>query len=99
MKRKKLTLDEIVNYWLEKYHGITVAQVREEHPDWTERNPMYSSRIFYETYPCTEEQHDEWREWLVKALMKETRMGRKYVEKGIWGIYLDTAPMIKPAKV
>ena len=85
--KKKLDMDSIVDWWLFKYHGVHLKDVYE--PEWEE-----NSRPFYAKYPVTDEQHDEWREWLIKSLMKENRRGRKWVERGLWVIYLNTAPMV-----
>lgn len=113
-----ITAEEIINWWLEKYHNASLAKVREEHPDWSKAEKDYdnmekdnsnispenkgkiiinlnnASREFYKKYPVTEKQHDEWKEWLIKTLIKKSKMSRKFVERNIWGIYLDTAPNV-----
>lgn len=94
-KRKELTEKDIINYWLEKYHNTNMDKIASEHPDWRNDNPEYNSCIFYEAYPVTQEQHDEWRAWLLKKLMWFTGMGKKYCERAMWAVYLNTAPNIK----
>lgn len=88
-KRKRLTEDDVVNWWLEKYHSTTLEEVMEEHPEYNK-----DSRLFYKEYQVTEQQHDEWKAWLVKSLMKESGMGKKYTESHMWVIYLNIAPLI-----
>ena len=98
-KRKKkkalppLTQDEIVNWWLRKYHKTTVEEQIALHPEYAE-----DSRIFYERFPIHQFQHDQWREWLLNRLSKDRRFkghSKSYIEQSVlpW-IYLDTAPMI-----
>jgi len=86
--KKHLSHDDIVEWWLFKYHGVHLMDVYE--PEWGD-----NSRPFYEKYQVTQEQHTEWNEWLIKALMKESGMGKKYVKRNMWPIYLNTAPMVK----
>ena len=87
MRISKLTENDVVNWWLKKYHNTTLEVV-------FEKTPKLESRDFYASFKVTEEQHDEWREWLVKTLMKETRMSRKYIERGLWAVYLNTSPSV-----
>ena len=70
-------------------HGITIEEAYAKE-SWT------NSRDFYLRYPVTDEQHDLWREWLIQTLMKHTGMSRKYVERQMWVIYLNTAPTVIP---
>lgn len=92
-KKNKLTERDCVNWWLEKYHNTNIDKVLKQHPEWDDGKEH--SREFYKTYPVTQKQHDEWREWLIKALKKETHMGRKVVERNMWPIYLNTSPSVK----
>jgi len=92
-KKNKLTLDDVVNWWLKEYHNTNIKEVLQDHPEWDDGENHH--REFYEAYPVTQKQHDEWREWLTKRLKKETHMGRKAVERNMWAIYLNTAPSVK----
>ena len=98
MKKKKLTEDDLVNWWLGKYHNTNLADVFKLHPDWTRDNPEYDSRIFYSAYPVTQEQHDEWRKWALEAFKKHFRLGKKAAERGFCFTYLNTAPMVVNAR-
>jgi len=85
----KATGNEYINQWL-KYHDTTIEEVIKEHPEWQE-----NSREFYQAYPVTQEQHDEWYEWAIQTVMKEYRMGRKRAKKEFCFPYLDLAPNVK----
>jgi hypothetical protein len=93
-KKKELTEAMLINWWLEKYHNTNIDEVQKLHPDWTWDNPDYNSRQFYETYPCTHAQHDEWYAWAIDAFAKFQGLGKKYAERGFCLIYLNTAPMV-----
>ena len=84
---KKPTADDLIEWWLYRYHGLTIAELKKIHtlkelssPDW------------YKKYAVTEKQHDKWEAWAEKKLI---RTG--VIKKGqSWGmLYLDTAPAIK----
>lgn len=92
-KRKQLTEEMLINWWLEKYHNITLEDVKKLHPDWNEKNSQY----FYDTYPVTEEQHDEWRKWAFNEFWKWQGMGKRYAEKSFTWVYLNCAPKIVDA--
>jgi len=93
MTRKKLTLDDIVNWWLEKYHNTNIKQVLIEHPDWNKEG--FDSKIFYKAYQVTEEQHDEWYDWVISALAKEYHVSLETAKRNFVFEYLNCAPMIK----
>jgi len=88
MKKEPLTEEMLIDKWLQDYHGITLRYAYEQQP-WT------NSRDFYARYPVTQEQHDEWREWLLQTIMKHYRMKRKVAERNIALIYLNTSPLVK----
>lgn len=87
---KKISIEELVDWWLVKYHGITYKEAKEEY-DKEEYD-------FLKKYAVTQEQHDEWAEWFENFLMKKTKMSIKNVKRNSWGIYLDAAPMVKENK-
>jgi hypothetical protein len=88
MRRKPLTENDLINWWLQKYHNTTLEEVFKEHPDWTHRD-------FYPAYAVTQEQHDEWRKWALKECADYFRLGKKYAEKAFAFIYLNTSPAVK----
>lgn len=92
MKRKQLTDADIINWWLQKYHNTTIAEIHVLHPDWGGEG--WDSRTFYNAYKVTQEQHDEWHKWMLTELQKYFRCSKKYVERHSWVIYLNTSPTV-----
>jgi len=91
-KRKELTEEMLIDWWLTKYHNTTLKEVFAQHPDWT-------SKEFYPTFAVTEEQHNEWHDWMIKELMKYFCIGKKAARKDSWAIYLNTSPSVKTEKL
>jgi len=94
MKRNKLTEDDCLNWWLRKYHDTDLATIIKEHPEW-EAEPEKHTVDFYSTYMVTQEEHDEWHEWFIKAFMKEFGVGKKRAKRHSGFTYLNVAPSIK----
>ena len=90
---KEVDATELVDKWLTDYHNTTLKEVKEKH-GWEDGNDEHT-REFYQTYPVTQEQHDEWKEWMEKRVAKVTGLGIRYTRKHSWGIYLNTSPSIK----
>lgn len=82
--------DKLVNGWL-KYHNTTLDEVRK---NYDENDPKIAAK-FLKDYAVTQQQHDEWYEWMKKTVAKEMKLSKKYVERGCWAIYLNTSPMVK----
>lgn len=94
MKKKELTEEHFINWWLEKYHDTNLDKIIEANPSWKE-NPPDHTREFYEAYQCTQEQHDEWYDWAIETVMKHFRWGKKRAKKEFLWTYLNVSPMIK----
>jgi hypothetical protein len=92
MKRKELTGDYLMNGWLVKYHGITIAELIEKEPE------LMKTSGWYLKYAVTQEQHDEWYEWAIKEVMKYYRYSRKVAVKQFTFPYLNLAPAVKDEK-
>ena len=87
-KKKEPTLDDLINGWLTPYHNTTIEQVEKE---WVgEKN----SRAFYQKYPVTQEQHDEWYDWVIDLLSKHFKYSKKFIKKEFCFMYLNCAPNI-----
>jgi len=97
-KKKELTEEYLINWWLRKYHNTDLDEVFKLHPDWTHDNPEYSSHIFYSAYQVTQEQHDEWRAWAFEEFRKFQGLGKKYAERSFGFVYVNTSPMVKDDK-
>ena len=91
--RKKVNIEDLVNWWLEKYHNTNLDKVKEENPEWKE-NPQAHSREFYQKYQVSQEAHDEWLQWAKNYTKKVTGIKGKLFDKS-WGwVYLNCAPSI-----
>ncbi len=88
-----LNTEDLVNWWLEKYHDTNIKKITKENPEWA-KSPEKFTRVFYDKYKVTQKQHDEWNEWAIKTLMKEQKLPKKLVERNFGFVYLDTAPSI-----
>ena len=90
--KARLSEEDIVNHWLEKYHNTNTVKVLKDHPEWDDDKDH--SREFYNEYQVTQEQHDEWQLWTIKAIAKDKKVSQKYVKKSWWMIHLNSSPMI-----
>lgn len=88
MIKPKLTREDLVNWWLQKYHNTTGEEVLVKHPD------SKISPDWFKLYPVTQEQHDEWYEWAINYLVKEHRLSKKYIKSRFCFDYLNCAPNI-----
>jgi hypothetical protein len=87
MKKKRLTRDDMLNWWLKKYHGKTVEQVIAEQPKEVLQSPEW-----FKLYPVTKTQHDEWYAWAISALSKERKLPEESIRKLFAFDYLDCSP-------
>lgn len=87
---KKLTKDDVLNKWL-LYHNTSVKELIEKHPIEILKSPEW-----FDLYPVTEKQYDEWEDWCKKKLRKYyTKV--QLIKSWSW-IALDCAPNIKKEK-
>ena len=94
---KKVNTEDLINWWLEKYHNTNLEKVKETHPEWKE-NPSEHTMAFYRKYAVTQEQHDEWLEWAKEHTKKVTKVKGRMFDKS-WGfVYLDCAPSVIKTK-
>lgn len=93
--RKLVNNEDLINWWLKKYHHTSLKQIKKEHPEW-EKDPEAHSREFYSSYMVTEEQHNEWEEWAKEYVKKVTGLPKTLIKHGWWSVYLNTAPQIIP---
>ena len=92
--KKQVKQEDLINWWLEKYHNTNLDKILDENPKWKE-NPEKYSLDFFNEYQVTQDQHDEWLEW-AKAFTKAVTgiKGRMFDRSWGW-VYLDTSPKIK----
>lgn len=92
--KAKLTEEDLINWWLERYHNTNLKEVQALHPDWRSDNPEYSPWMFYDAYPCTQAQHDEWLVWAKEKFAKHFRLTKKQVDRHFALTYLNVSPKV-----
>lgn len=77
---------EILDGWL-KYHDLDVDKLIASQP-----KEVLEDSGWFELYPVTQEQYDEWVAWAKKYILANYRISKTMLER-IWGrIALDYAP-------
>ena len=91
-KRRKLpTIDDIRDLWLQKYHNTNTKELVEKLPEEVRMSPKW-----FELYPCTQEQYNEWVIEAKAYLKKHTKWGNHYINRSWPFISLDAAPYVAP---
>ena len=90
---KQVDEKDLINWWLEKYHGTNLDKILEENPTWAE-NPQEYTREFHDKYRVTQEEHDLWQLWAKEYVRKITKYPKKMIDKGWWAVYLNCSPSI-----
>ena len=90
-KKPQITETDLINLWMEKYHGITIEKAYEIEP-WID------PRGFYARYKCTQEQHDAWVIEAKKFIRDNMKLTIKYVDRSWPLIYLNCSPQIEEVK-
>jgi len=87
-KTKCITAENIMNYWLTKYHNVTVEDLIKNEPE------LIRTPAWYKKYAVSTEQHDEWYKWAITEICKERNCSRKYAERNFCFDYLNVAPNV-----
>ena len=89
MKKQPLSINDLKDLWLKKYHNTTSEELIKKHP-----KEVLMSPDWFKLYPCTQEQHDEWV-IEAKALIKQkTKYSKKFIDR-YWGLtYLNSSPYV-----
>ena len=85
----ELTEDIIRDWWLKKFHNTTSEEVAKKYPE------LCKTPEWFKLYPVTQEQCDEWQEWMIDALTKQLHFSKRYVRSHSWAIYLNLSPYVK----
>lgn len=88
MKRPKLTRTDVINWWLQKYFNTNASEVAIKYPE------EVKTAGWFELFPVTQEQHDEWYDWVISESSKDFRCSRARIKKRFAFDYLDCAPHI-----
>ena len=87
--KTKLTANDLMNWWLKKYHNTTIEE-QMENEEYQKDNGL-----FYQANKVTQAQHDEWYDWAIRALAKQYRWSLKYTKRAFAITYLNVSPTVK----
>lgn len=93
MKKSELTEEFIKDYWLKKYHNTTCAEIVKKYPEFCKNIDWYNK------YPVTQEQHDEWYNWTIAIISKTFKLSKTHARRGFAFDYLNCAPNIIDEKI
>lgn len=88
-RKKQLTADYLMNYWLEKGHGVTVEWLQENEAE------LIKTSSWYLKYAVSQELYDEWHAWAISEIMKHFKWGRARAERESALAFLNLAPAVK----
>jgi len=83
------TREDIIDLWLVKCHGLTVAELINKEPPEVLQSPEW-----FKKYAVTQAQHDDWYEEAINLLKKRTRFPKRYIKRAFSFDYLNCAPAI-----
>ena len=87
------TEDELRDIWLKKYHDTTSQEIVKKYP-----RELTSSAKWFDLFPCTQEQNDEWTKECKELLRTKYKIPKRMLEVNWPYIYLNCCPNIKDAK-
>jgi hypothetical protein len=87
-KKKDITQEFLMNYWLQKGHGITTAWLIEHEPE------LIKTPDWFRKYEVSQELHDEWYEWAIDILSKAYHTSKANTKKQFCYLYLNLAPSV-----
>ena len=85
---KTLKREDFLNWWLKKYHNISVSGVINKYPNEI-RTPDW-----FKLFPVTQDQHDEWYNWAIDTISKELKVSKSIAKQKFAFDYLDSAPYV-----
>ena len=88
MKTPKNNAHFYINKWMLDYHGTTIEEVFELHPEYKEDN-----RKFYLDYAVTEKQYERWYKWAFREMKRDNGCSAEMVRRSF--TWLDISPSIK----
>ncbi len=87
---KTPTETELRDLWLQKYHNTNTAEIIVKYPKEILESPKW-----FELYPCTQEQSDEWKKECKQLLNKKFKIPKYIVERSWPYVQLQLAPYVK----
>ena len=86
---KRPTETELRDLWLQKYHNTNTAEIVAKYP-----KELLESPKWFEMFPCSQEQSDEWIKEVKTLLKKKYKLSKLLIEMGWWQIELNCSPNI-----
>lgn len=86
---KQISREELMDWWLSKYHNTNSKEVAEKYPE------ECKSADWFKLFPVTKDQEDEWVKWAKDHIRKVTKLSKKMIDRNWPLIYLDTSPYVK----
>jgi len=87
-----LSREELLNWWLAKYHNTNVEEVLKKYPEEC-KLPSW-----FKLFPVTQEQHDDWYEWAIEYVAKKLKCSKKVAKYRFAFAYLNCAPYVDGGK-
>jgi hypothetical protein len=87
MKKPDLTRVVVMNWWLTRYHNVTVDELVAKEPKELTQTPEWFTK-----YAVTKQQHDEWYDWVIGVISSQCKVSLKEARRLFSWNYLDTAP-------
>ena len=88
MKRKILTMEDLINIWMKEFYNTTIKEEVNKNPE------LFKTSDWYKNYPVTQEQHNKWNTEAKEIYRKYFKYNKQLIDK-VWGLtYLNTSPYI-----
>ena len=72
MKKIKLTIEDLINLWMQKIYNTTIQEEQNKNPE------LFASSEWYKQYPVTQQQHDEWEKEAKTLFHKYVKEPKNY---------------------
>jgi hypothetical protein len=95
-KKKNLSVEMLVDVWLEEYHGIVLEDLKSDKRFYKKDGTIKDNGTwkFYNTYKVTKEQHDEWEKLVTSILPKKLGVSKNFFKHSWSMTYLNCSPTI-----
>jgi hypothetical protein len=87
VSKNDLSGEDLINLWLIPIHNEMIQVL-------FKNNPNITSDEFYDTYPVTQQQHDEWYDQCIDLVRKKFRISKKVAKRKFAWTYLNAAPKV-----
>lgn len=91
-KKKIPSKDDLINWWLFKFHTTNIKEVVEKYPE------EVKFAEWFKLFPVTKSQYSEWETWAKNYLKVECKLTKWQIKQVWWKVILDCSPYVKPDK-